>query len=180
MKSPGLYYVAGVLLFLVFREKSLSRPAAVPSQADSLQANARPRSTAYVFFVALSLLLFLLVLARTVLPRGGVSEFLHFVFPALAVCGLRLRVPPSSSSFSRFRCLFSMALPFLAGAALPVAAFFVFYWRHAALHPLLNGLLVAPFRRVADASLTPAHWIFELPAILLGVFCFQRSSPRRS
>jgi hypothetical protein len=177
MKTPGLYYVAGVLLFLIFREQSLSRPAAVPSQADSPRANARPRSTAYVFFVALSLLLFLLVLARMVLPRGGVSEFLHFVFPALAISGLLLvreRFPASSGNLARFGQLFSLAGPFLAGVALPILLYLVFYWRAGALHPLLTSLFVTQLSRLADARLPPPHWVFALCAIPLALFLFQK------
>jgi hypothetical protein len=177
MKTPGLYYVAGVLLFFVFREQSLSRPAASLSHADSLRGNVRPRSTAYVFFVALSLLLFLVVLGRMVLPRGGVSEFLHFVFPALAICGLLLareRFPASSGNLARLRQLFSLAGPFLAGVALPILLLFAFYWRAGALHPLFTSLFVTQLRRLADARLPPPHWVFELCVIPLALFLSQK------
>ena len=175
MKTPGLYYVAGVLLFLVFREQALS--ATCNPQLSS-------RSFAYSVFVVCSIAAFLALLIRTVLPNRGVAEFLHFVVPALALSALLLareRWASLTGSQVRFRRLFALILPFVAGVALPIILIGVLYWRAGAFHALVTDLFVAQVLRVSFASLPPPHWIFELAVIPLALVLFHgRSSGRYS
>jgi Dolichyl-phosphate-mannose-protein mannosyltransferase len=176
VKTPGLYYVAGVLLFLVFCEQSLADDDQTASDKN------KHGSTAYSCFVAVSLALFLGFLARLVLPESDGSELVHFFLPSTALSCLlvaRERGSSAAGSWIRFQRFFALALPFLAGAALPALLWFVFYWRSGALQPLLAGLFVHQLRRIADARLAPPHWAFEFLAIPIALFLAQRRrSPR--
>jgi hypothetical protein len=174
MKTPGLFYVAGVLLFLVFREQSLSRVV-------SLQSSSR-RSLLYSAFVVFCLSAFLALLIRTVMADHSLSEFLHFVIPALALSALLLareRFTFLTGSPTRFRHLFRLVIPFLAGAALPILFLRLLYWRAGAFHSLVTNLFMAQLLRVSVAHLPPPHWIFELSVIPLALLLFQKRSSGR-
>jgi hypothetical protein len=167
MKTPGLYFVAGALLFFVYREQSLAREQVAEPQ----------RATAYRTFLILSLACFVAVLLRVVMPGGGVPEFLHFAFPGIALASflvVRERFPSSSGNFDRFKRFFALAGPFLAGAVLPVLLFFAFYWHLGALHDLIGGLVAAPLRQFANARVPPPHWVFELFALSLALFFLEK------
>jgi hypothetical protein len=158
-KSVAIYFIAGGLLFLVFREQDLSRIG-----------DGRPQRTpTYVGFLIVCIALLLLILVKLVMFPGGVPEFIHFVLPTLALALLilgRELAPSNLPSARRFFTLLATAVPFLMGAALPVLFYFVYYWRHAALTPLFRGLFVFAFHRVQFAREQPPGLILELPSIL--------------
>lgn len=174
MKTPGIFYVAGVLLFLVFHEQSQSRllDPQSPSRGSFL----------YFAFVAISLAIFLFLLARTVMPNRGATEFVHFMIPPVALSVLliaRERSPFRSGARIRFRRLFALVLPFLAGTALPLLLLALLYWRAGAFHSLVANLFVAQVLRVSVATLPPPHWVFELAVIPLALLLFQKRSSAR-
>jgi len=76
-----------------------------------------------------------------------------------------------------------MALPFLVAAAFPFVLFSIYYWHRSALHALMNGLFVAPFRRLLSARLDPPGLLFEYPSVLAALFVAEtaslRGQPRR-
>jgi hypothetical protein len=163
VKTPGLFLVAGVLLFLVYREQTLSREFG--GQVD--------RTLLFRAFTALALACFLIVLIRVVMPGGGPSEFLHFVFPGLTIVVYLLlheRLSGCSPSSDRFKRLFASCGPFLAGVASPIFLFLAYYWYHAALPQLVTSLFVLQLRRLHEARLSPPHWFFELCVIPLALF----------
>lgn len=176
MKSVALYFIAGALLFFVYREQSLSR-----------NQHALPRRTPpYLAFLALCLGAFVLTLFKLVAAIGETPQYVHFVFPGLAIACLliaRERIGPVVSSWTRFRTLFGMALPFLVAAAFPFVLFSIYYWHRSALHALMNGLFVAPFRRLLSARLDPPGLLFEYPSVLAALFVAEtaslRGQPRR-
>ena len=173
VKTPGLYFVAGVLLFFVYLEQSLARERLAEPQ----------RATAYRTFIILALACFVAVLLRVVLPGAGISELLHFVFPGLALaCFLviRERFPSASGNVDRFKQFFALAGPFLVGVALPILLFFAFYWHLGAFHDLIRGLFVIPSRQFANARLPPPHWVFELFALSLALFLLEKRRNGRS
>src|SRR6202166_2246559 len=112
-KSVAIYFIAGGLLFLVFREQDLSRIG-----------DGRPQRTpTYVGFLIVCVALLLLILVKLVMFPGGVPEFIHFVLPTLALALLilgRELAPSNLPSARRFFTLLATAAPFLMGAALPV------------------------------------------------------------
>jgi hypothetical protein len=175
-KSVALYYLAGALLFFVYREQLLAR-----------NQNAVPRRThLYLAFLILCLSIFILALIKLVFAIGELPEYLHFVFPGLAIALLLVygeRTPSSVSDLSRFRALLSMAVPFLLAAILPILLFSMPYWRHGAVPSLINGVFVAPFRRVLAIRVPPNGLLFEYPAAVSALFIVQgaklRGQPRR-
>ena len=176
VKTPGVYYVAAVLLFLVFYEQSLAKDGSTAAEGS------KRRSIVYSVFVAVSLAAFLAFLAKLVLPQDDGSRFVHFLLPSLALSWLLVARDRGSSALGssiRFKRLFALAIPFLAGVALPVLLWFVFYWRSGALRPLLTGLFLHQLRRIADARLAPPHWAFEFLAIPMALFLTQRRRSTR-
>ncbi len=162
VKSPGLYFVAGALLFFVYREQTLST-----------QSEVRPQGAAtYRWFVFLCLAAFIIMLTRLVLPSGGVPEFVHFVLPQLAIVSLLVlgecRTGQARSS-ARFKLLFRMAMPFLCSAAIPVILFFALYWSHHAIHQLTNSLFVLHLQRLLHARMQPPSATVAIPSIILAL-----------
>ena len=176
IKSVALYYVAGALLFFVYREQLISRNRTTP-----------PRKTLlYLAFLTLCLSIFVFTLIKLVFAYGHAAEYLHFVFPGLAVALLLAygeRTGPKASDLSRFSELFKMAAPFLVAAVIPVAFFCIFYWHHKAMDSLVDGLFVGPFRRLSAARREPSGLIHEYPAVIAALFLIEvaklRGQPRR-
>src|SRR5438445_5021273 len=75
IKSVALYYIAAALLFFVFREQLLSRNQAGPPR----------RTPLYLAFLTVCLSIFVFALIKLVFAIGETSEYLHFVFPGIAV-----------------------------------------------------------------------------------------------
>jgi hypothetical protein len=176
IKSVALYYIAAALLFFVYREQLLSRNQHLPPR----------RTPLFLGFLTLCLSIFALSLIKLVFAVGGTPEYLHFVFPGYVIALLLLareRTPPAVSSMSRFRTLFQMAVPFLLASAVPVSLFFVFYWYHGALPSLINGLFVAPFRRIFVTREQPPGLLFEYPSVIAALLIMETAKlcgrPRR-
>jgi hypothetical protein len=164
-KSVGLYYIAGVLLFFVFREQNLSRTGTQQS---------RP-TPAYVGFLTLCLAVFVFGLIKLAMTPGDLAKFVHFVLPGLTVgvlLVLREFRPSNVRSAQRFSILFAMTTPFLVAAALPIILYFSWYWWHGGLTALMRGLFVLPFRRVQYAYFEPPDLILELPALFAAFILF--------
>jgi hypothetical protein len=145
VKVVGLYYVAGVLLFLVFQAHALSRSAA--------DADAK-RGHAYAAFVSISLLLFVAALWSVVRRQLHAPEFVQFVLPGALVAALLVRnewTEPAGTSRARFVTLARLLVPFLVGVALPIALFLIPYALAGALGAFVNGVFVLPMRRFSAA-----------------------------
>ncbi len=159
IKSVALYYLAGALLFFVYREQSLS--ANLVTQ--------RSRTPLYTAFLVSCVTVLVLALFKLVAGLGESAKYLHFVFPGFAVAILLVARELTAStvpSSHRFRSLFLMAGPFLLAFLVPVVVFFAFYAYHHALSALLAGLFIAPFRRILTAHLDPVPFLFEYPAVI--------------
>jgi hypothetical protein len=175
-KSVAVYYIAGALLFFVYREQLLSRSENAPRQ----------RTPLYLAFLALSLFVFVLTLIKLVFAAGGVPQYLHFVFPGVALALLLTHgewTLPTVSDFARFRALFKMAGPFLLSAAVPVVLFVFFYWYRGALPALINGLVAGTLRQVSIARRAPPGLIHEYSPVIAALFLIEvaklRGQPRR-
>ncbi len=155
VKISGLFYIAGVLLFLVFLAQEMARDAAHADAGD-----APSRSTAYAAFVTLSLTGFVAALGMLVARQPGLGEVVQFVLPGAAIAALLARNEwrqSAGGSAERFRALATLLAPFLVGVALPVALFLVPYLRSGAMGALVNGVIVLPSRRFGIAiSLVPS------------------------
>jgi hypothetical protein len=146
VKVVGLYYVAGVLLFLVFHAHTLAR-------ADA--AGGAGRGRAYATFATAALLLFVAALVALIRGQPSAAEFTQFVLPGVLVAGLLVRnewALPAGSSRARFVTLSRLLAPFLLGVALPVVLFLVPYAYSGSLGAFVRGVFVLPARRLGHAA----------------------------
>jgi hypothetical protein len=151
-KVTGAYYVAGVLLFLVFHEQCLAQDSV------SERGDKKARAGVYSGLIACGLGIFVILLYRMIhkLPDGGWIFF--FVVPPAMLAGFLVArefagVPGPLAK--RIGNLMGMGLPFLSGVAIPGAIFVFGYWRAGALHSLFGGLVGLPERALKFASLPP-------------------------
>lgn len=144
VKVVGLYYVAGVLLFLIFQ-----------GHASSRVTSDRRRGSAYAVFVSASLLLFVVALSAVVRRQLHAPEFVQFVMPGALIAGVLVRnewTQPAGDSRARFATLARLLIPFLVGVALPIVLFLVPYARTGALGAFVNGVFILPVRRFSIAA----------------------------
>ncbi len=142
MKIVGLYDVAAVLLFLAYREGEASRAR-----------SGRPgRGYGFAYTVTAGGAIFLFVLIRVLRSRLELMDVFHFVLPTAVVVavvvGLEWRSPHGPFS-ARLTAFGRLALPFLAGVALPLLLFLVPYVATNSLASLVDGLFVRPQRQIA-------------------------------
>ncbi|UCF18875.1 MAG: glycosyltransferase family 39 protein [Gemmatimonadota bacterium] len=148
-KLIGLYYIAGVLLFLAFHEQSAMR--------EKGQAQPR-RGWSYSLVVTTAVLFFLILLLRIVVGRMRLEEFVHFVLPGGLLSALFLFGEwklASGESRERFGRLWHSVAPFTLGVALPVAIFLIPYVASGALADFYRGVFVAPIKRLGFATMRP-------------------------
>jgi hypothetical protein len=169
-KASGLFYIAGGLLFLVINETSDRRDAA---------------DIRFDAFVAMKTGLALLLVSATawlVRTQSGVVPILHFIVPIAAVAALLVwteiapgphRMPARLSRLSR------LVIPFLLGAALPIAIFLVPYARSHALGDFYRGVFVLPQRRLTVASQPLGSWIALLPVVPYTALLLSASMAKR-
>ncbi|MGI8403072.1 MAG: ArnT family glycosyltransferase [Gemmatimonadaceae bacterium] len=150
VKVVGLYYVAGVLLFLVFQAHEESRRAL---KLDS--PNAAPRGLSYALLTTVCLLAFSAALLLLVRHQLYPAELVQFVLPGTALSVLLVRnewLEPAGPSGIRFRTLGRLIAPFVLGFAVPVALFLIPFARAHAIGALFNGVFVLPTLRFGAAS----------------------------
>jgi hypothetical protein len=159
VKVVGLYYVAGVLLFLVFQAHAVSRAA---------EGAKGRRSPAYSAFVSAALLVFVVALAGLVRRQLHAAEVVQFVLPGALIVALLVRnewTLPAGDSQSRFATLARLITPFLAGVVLPIALFLVPYARSGALGAFVSGVFILPTKRFGIATVV-APSLYTLLALV--------------
>jgi hypothetical protein len=161
-KVTGMYYIAAVLLFLVYRE-----------QESQNETNA-PTGIAYVYriFVIGALAAFLAALVMLVRRQLDNPDITHFLLPSLFLVVLLIAGELRSkegSSLRRFRALFGMIAPFGLGFLIAVGALLAPYALSSSLGAFARGVFTAGLARaqeIAGAPPSPAQLLF-LPAVLL-------------
>ena len=166
-KITGLYYVAAVLLFFVFREQCI---------ASEQNPDSRHRARLYASTVVLGLTAFVLLLFRLVHKVPGIPALTFFGLPAFCLVVLLLAreltgIPGRNGR--RFLTLIDLCVPFGVGLTLPVIAFVIPYVRTGSVHSLLYGIFTLPMKRFAFAVVAPPNPIviaeiipFTLPVII--------------
>ena len=148
-KISGIYFAAGVLLFLVFHQQELCVED---------PRGQRPSPSLYSAFVAFGLALFiaaLFLVVRHDLSTVAVAEFVVPGVTLAALCFTR-EIGGIPGSFSRrFSMLFQAVWPFALGAALPLVLFLIIYERAGAISDFVHGIFILPSRRLAFASQKP-------------------------
>jgi hypothetical protein len=178
VKSPGIYYVAAALLFFVFLEQSQAH-----EDSQSRSSNSAGTGKLYRYFLTISVLLLVTALTLLIQRLASFSVLFHFVLPGLTLGLLLLaresRITTVSDSV-RFQRLFQTVIPFLAGAAAPMAIFLIPYAASHSLRSFYDGVFVIPFIRLKMASFRPPQ-IGDLIALipLVGILAFAWFSKRR-
>jgi hypothetical protein len=107
-------------------------------------------------------------LALLVRRQLAAPELSQFVVPGTAIAALLVRnewAQPAGDSRTRFRRLFQLLIPFVAGVLLPVAVFLVPYLRSGSAEALAYGVFVLPMKRFGVA----ASAVLPLMATIAGV-----------
>lgn len=159
-KIPGMFFVAGALVAMAHAEQCETEASAVDGAS---------RPVAYLAFLALCVVGLVAAVGLLVTPAGG-RALLNLAAPVAVLGGYLLwseRGLPARPSADRFRSLFRMALPFLAGVAVPLLLFALPFALAGALPDLLNGVFVLPRLRTAFASMPfpPVARMFAAAAV---------------
>lgn len=165
-KISGLYFVAAGLLFLVFREQSVSGKDKEQSE---------PGAIAYRLFASVSLLLFLTVLVTLVSRRPRFANYLHFFLPsAVLVTFLLWRTWRRATDVTpgRFSRLFSMVIPFLAGALAPVAVFLLWYAHEGAVTDWFRNTFVHSTAHLLWVASTTAPLVVAVSLVPMAFLLF--------
>lgn len=157
VKLHGLFVVAAGALSLVFREESTA-----PEEQGG-------RARAFIIAKSAALVLFVVALASVVAKRPAAMEYLHFVVPAAALCGVLIareaRRESGPASSVRLGRLVSLLVPFGAGVALPIAVFLLRY--RSDLGGLARGLFAGPSARLTTPRL--AVWLPPVSSLVPGL-----------
>ena len=144
-KMIGLYYVAGVLLFLAYHEQVLARKTLkAPSEG----------GRNYLYLIAFGLVLFIGMLAAVVRMRPNVEAVIHFVLPGAAIVVLVLageHAEPRGRLPQRAAGLLRLTVPFGLGVLIPIVVFLIPYLLTDSLAALAADLSGAPATQVAFA-----------------------------
>lgn len=159
VKITGLSYVAAAMLFLVYHEQCTT-PAAGPAPRG-------PR--VYRLVLGLGLVVFAASLFWLVFSWVSARVLVHFVLPGALLAGYLAwyeEQEPRPASGIRLAALGKLLLPFLAGVAVPLAAFVVPFAMEGAVGALWDGVVVAPARRLTAAVFLPPPLSLSMYATL--------------
>ena len=159
-KVSGLYFIAGVLLFLVFREQV----------APANRSSRNNGTVLYRIFLASSLFLYEALLVVLLRRAYTVKTFLYFLLPGLAIGAAIVwnEFFLVEARSRRLAFLFRELAPFAAGVALPVLVFLVPNFLTGTVFRFVHDVFVMPGRRFTYASLQPpgGHTILAIAADL--------------
>jgi hypothetical protein len=172
-KLSGLYFVAGVLLFLVFRERAT---ADAEAEVKSTLETQFYRAFLVVCVVAYEILIFGLLR-----KSGNLATSLYFGVPDLAIGGailwLEFHLPQVSGR--RFLRLFREGAIFGLGVAIPIGSFIVFCVLTGSLHEFLNAIFVQPANQIKYASYNNPFQMLAIGilinTVLVGCIFFEKS-----
>jgi len=150
-KMTGLYFVAGALLFLAFREQSSRNPK--PAY--------RNKNVWYRAFLVVSVFSYEALLLALLWKQANVATYLCFWLPNLAMGAAIIwsEFYLKHKRNGRFAFLFRELIPFGAGVALAIAAFLMPYLLTGSLSSFTADLLVQPGQMLLSGSNQPhLHW----------------------
>ncbi len=175
-KQLGLYFIAGTLLFLLFREQMA--PRTVPAD--------RRESMWYRGFLLTSVLLYEALLFGLLRKLANAATYLYYWVPNLAVGATivweEFQVAPNCSRrFSFF--LRELAL-FGIGVAAPIAVFLVPYCLTGSLSQVVGDLIIIPSRLVLHTGARPELFSFVLGSladlvVIAAVLSIRSINPRQ-
>jgi len=170
-KLPGLFFVSGALLFLVFHEQT----------APSVKPANRRESLSFRVLVVTSVLLFECLVFALLRKLANSATYLYFWVPELAIGGVLIwhefYLPRDRSH--RFYFLFRELLLFGAGFAIPIALFLVPYLLTGNVGLLMRDIFGVSGRLIGQVSMKPpVLWFVEgcaVNVLLIAVLLLTRS-----
>jgi hypothetical protein len=169
-KLPGLFFVAGSLLFLVYREQL----------APSLKSNDRT-NWVYPAFVITSILLYEALLFALLRKLANSATYFYFWVPELAIGAFLVwtEISGSRDRSKRFYFLLRELMPFAAGVAIPVTLFLVPYILTGSVGLLLRDISAISGLMIGRVGMKPpVRWFYqgtEVNAVLIGLVLVTRS-----
>jgi hypothetical protein len=171
-KLPGLYFVNGALLFLVFHEQTRSSTGPAP----------RADERWYRIFVTFSTLLYLALVFALLRKLANVATYLYFWAPELAIGGALIwhEFYVARNGSHRFRFLLRELLLFGTGIAIPVALFLVPYFLTGNVGLVIRDIYGGSSQMISASGIMkpPVHWFLEgslVNLLLIGVVLLTRS-----
>jgi hypothetical protein len=170
-KLPGLFFVAGALFFLVYREQL----------ASSGKPGNRREIRTYRGFVITSILLYEALLFLLLRKLANRATYYYFWVPELAIGAVLVwnEIYASQNRNQRFRFLLRELLLFAAGAAIPIAIFLVPYLLTGSVGLLVRDIFGISSRLIGLVGMKPpVRWFrqgIEVNAVLIAVVLLTRS-----
>ncbi|PYX54510.1 MAG: hypothetical protein DMG76_21355 [Acidobacteria bacterium] len=153
-KLPGLFFIAGALLFLVFREQL----------APSANFTDRRDSPAYRGFVLTSILLYEALVFALLRKLANSATYLYFWVPELAIGAALVwhEVYVSRNRRQRFHFLLRELVLFAAGVGIPIAVFLVPYLLTGNVGLLVRDIFVVSGQLIGRAGMKPPElWFLQ-------------------
>jgi hypothetical protein len=175
-KLPGLFFVNGALLFLVFREQIA--PTAKPA--------GRRESLWYRVFVVTSILLYEALVFVMLRKLANSATYLYFWVPELMIGGAVIwhEFYLARNRSHRFQFLFRELLLFGFGVAIPIGLFLVPYLLTGNVGLLVRDIFAVSGRVIGQAYMKPpVLWFLEgcVANLLLGALALltrSKTAPR--
>ncbi len=170
-KLPGLFFVAGALFFLVYREQLA--PSAKPGD--------RRETGAYRGFVIASILLYEALLFMLLRKLANSATYYYFWVPELAIGAFLVwnEIYASRNRSQRFHFLLRELLLFAAGVAIPIAVFLVPYLLTGSIGLLVRDIFGISSRLIGLVGMKPPvrwfHQGIEVNAVLIALVLLTRS-----
>ena len=170
-KLPGLFFVAGALFFLVYREQLA--PSAEPGD--------RLETRAYRIFVITSILLYEALLFVLLRKLANSATYYYFWGPELAIGAAVVwnEIYASGNRSRRFHFLLRELLLFSTGVAIPIAIFLVPYLLTGSIGLLVRDIFAISGQLIAQVGMKPhVHWFrqgIEINAVLIALVLLTRS-----
>src|ERR1035437_99924 len=170
-KLPGLYFVAGALLFLLLREQ----------MAPSTTAPNRRESLWYRFFLLAIVLLYEALLFGLLRTVANIATYLYFWVPELTIGGAVFwhEFHAARNRSHRFYDLLRDLTLFGAGVAVPIAVFLVPYSLTGDVALLMRDMYAVSSGMIVQVNIRPSvQWFLEgsvVNLLLIGVVLITRS-----
>jgi Dolichyl-phosphate-mannose-protein mannosyltransferase len=175
-KLPGLYFVAGALLFLLFREQ----------MAPSATSANRRESLWYRGFLLTTVLLYEALLFGLLRKLPNAATYLYFWVPNLAVGAAIVwhEFHAGQNRSQRFSFVSRELALFGVGVAAPIAVFLTPYCLTGSLSPVARDLITIPGRLILHAGAEPTVFWFVLGsfanlAVIGAVLLIRSVNPRQ-
>jgi hypothetical protein len=158
-KISSLYFIAGVIFFLLFREREESGTAAISHRETVL----------YRIFLAACVLVYELMVFALLRKGANLATFFYFWVPELAVGAaiLWLEFRSLENRSRRFYTVLHELIPFAVGTALPIAIFLTPFALSGSLPQFWRDVFVLVARQIKFAYYEPSVVKFLVGSIVV-------------